>query len=162
MSGGRHLELAMSGGCHLELVRPKRGGPLFVYQDCRFLTHQRLVHHRRAALQSAGISTNQYSGHSCRIGAASTAARAGIEDSTTIKMLGRWESAAFLRYIRMPRDQLAAMSTRLARVPSVRNNCTLQQTLSLSHSLSHSLSLSLSFLSFVTASSSASWYRSPS
>ena len=96
-AGISRCAVAMSGGRHLELVRPKRGGPLFVFQDCRFLTRQRLVYHRRAALQCAGISPNQYSGHSCHIGAASTAARAGIENSTTIKMLGRWESAGFLR-----------------------------------------------------------------
>lgn len=36
--------------------------------------------------------------HSFRIGAATSAAKAGIEDST-IHMLGRWSSSAFLVYI---------------------------------------------------------------
>ena len=42
-----------------------------------------------------------YSGHSFRAGAATTAAKAGVEDSV-IKALGRWESSAYLIYMRLP------------------------------------------------------------
>ena len=52
------------------------------------------------------------SGHSFRIGAATTAALRGVEDSV-IKMLGRWESSAYQRYLRTPRKSLAALSARL-------------------------------------------------
>ena len=48
-------------------------------------------------------------GHSFCIGAPTSAVLAGVEDST-IQLLGRWWSAAFLRYIRTPHKQLAAMS----------------------------------------------------
>ena len=48
---------------------------------------------------------------SFRIGAATTAAKAGLEDST---MLGRWNSDAFLSYICTPREQLAHISPMLA------------------------------------------------
>ena len=73
------------------------------------MTRERLVSCIRRALSDAGIG---YSGHSFRIGAATTAALAGIEDST-IKMLGRWESSAYQRYLRTPRETLAAVSARL-------------------------------------------------
>ena len=42
-----------------------------------------------------------YAGHSRRIGAATTAAARGLEDST-IQMLCRWKSLAYLEYIRIP------------------------------------------------------------
>ena len=47
------------------------------------------------------------------IGAVTSAALAGVEDST-IQALGRWQSSAFLQYIRMLREQLATISSREA------------------------------------------------
>ena len=95
------------------LVRAEGTGPLFKFQDGRYLTRQRLVDHVRAALQEAGLDQSKYCGHSFRIGAATTAAKRGMEDSM-IKTLGRWKSLAYLEYIKIPRDQLAAYSTVLA------------------------------------------------
>ena len=43
----------------------------------------------KAALARAGIDSSRYSGHSFRIGAATTAAQVGIGDAT-IKAMGRW------------------------------------------------------------------------
>ena len=74
----------------------------------------RLAEKVRRALQVAGVLSIPYSGHSFRIGAATTAARLGVEDST-IKMLGRWRSNAYQLYIRTPREQLAAVSRQLVR-----------------------------------------------
>lgn len=93
-------------------VRGNGPGPLFRFNDGKPLTRQRLVAQVRLALQARGIDNSRYSGHSFRIGAATSAAAAGVEDST-IQMLGRWQSSAFLRYIRTPRDQLAALTSRL-------------------------------------------------
>ena len=45
-----------------------------------------------------GLCPEQYAGHSIRIGAATAAAIAGVEDST-ILMLGRRNSAALLRFV---------------------------------------------------------------
>ena len=47
------------------------------------------------------VSLTQFAGHSFRIGAATAAAGAGVED-TVICTLGRWNSSAFLAYIRTP------------------------------------------------------------
>ncbi|MGJ8945877.1 hypothetical protein AB9K17_23585, partial [Salmonella enterica subsp. enterica serovar Kentucky] len=55
----------------------------------------------------------KYSGDSFRIGATSTAAARGIEDST-IRTLGRWESAVYLLYVRVPRERLATLSQTLS------------------------------------------------
>ena len=64
----------------------------------------------RAALTSAGVDQQKYCGHSFRIGAATTAAAKGVEDSI-IKTLGRWESVAYLQYVQIPRNQLTNYSS---------------------------------------------------
>ena len=93
-------------------MRHKGHGPLFVFQDGSYLTRPKLVSALKEALTSIGIDHGQYNGHSFRIGAATTAAQRGIPDST-IQMLGRWQSAAYLRYIQTPRSQLTSISARL-------------------------------------------------
>ena len=93
-------------------VRPAVKGPLFVFANGTRLTRDRLVEAVCRALQQAGIPTAGYSGHSFRIGAATSAAEAGLQDSM-VKMLGRWESSAYQRYIQTPRATLAAFSARL-------------------------------------------------
>ena len=85
-------------------------GPLFVFADGRFLTRKKFVELVRAALAAAGVDQTKYCGHSFRIGAATTAATKGIEDSV-IKTLGRWESVAYLQYVRIPRSQLTGYSS---------------------------------------------------
>ena len=47
--------------------------------------------------------SEHYSGHSFRIGAATTAAECGLQDSM-IKAVERWESSAYQVYVRMPKD----------------------------------------------------------
>ena len=56
------------------------------------------------------IRPKAYTGHSFRIGAATTANAWGLNDST-IQMLGRWSSSAYLVYVRTPREQLATYSS---------------------------------------------------
>ena len=84
-------------------------GPLFVFEDGRFLTRQRFVDAVIEALERAGVDQTKYCGHSFRIGAATTAAARGVEDAM-IKTLGRWESVAYLQYMKIPRQQLAGYS----------------------------------------------------
>jgi len=92
--------------------RGKKEGPLFLFRNGSYLTRQRLVDAMRKALLKAGLDPVQFCGHSFRIGAATTAAKNGMEDSV-IKTLGRWRSLAYLEYIRIPRDQLASYSRML-------------------------------------------------
>ena len=68
----------------------------------------------RKALSAVGLDQSKYAGHSFRIGAATTAAAVGIEDST-IKTLGRWESAAYQLYVKLPREVLTSIASKLVK-----------------------------------------------
>ena len=96
------------------VVRGSEAGPFFRFSSGRPLSREVFVRKVCEALGPWGIDEKKYSGHSFRIGAATTAAAAGIEDSL-IKTLGRWESSAYLTYVRVPRDQLASISKKLSR-----------------------------------------------
>ena len=93
--------------------RGPHNGPLFLFQNKKPLTRVSLVLCLRKALKATGIDDSLYAGHSFRIGAATTALKAGISDSK-IKMLGRWESSAYQLYIRTSREELASVSSALA------------------------------------------------
>ena len=88
-------------------------GPLFRFEDGTPLTRVALVRELRSAISHAGVDPSPYSGHSFRIGAATTAAAVGIQDNI-IKMLGRWQSSAYQAYVKMPRAALVSVSSRLA------------------------------------------------
>ena len=94
-------------------IRPSHSGPMFIWQDGSPLTQQQFTHEVRIMLQLAGLCSSSYAGHSFRIGAATTAAQAGLP-SHLIKMLGRWESEAYQLYIRTPRETLVQVSSLLA------------------------------------------------
>ena len=68
----------------------------------------------KSALELLGVDASDFNDHSFRIGAASTAAANGIEDSL-IKTLGHCESDAYLRYIKIPREELANYTAMIAR-----------------------------------------------
>ena len=94
-------------------IRPPGAGPLFIHQDGTPLSRTQLVSKVRETLSNAGLQVGGFSGHSFCIGAASTAAQAGIPDSL-IQTLGRWKSAAFLSYLRTSQQQLLSVSRTLA------------------------------------------------
>ena len=95
-------------------IRPTVPGPLFVHMDGSALTRTDLVRAVQTALTDGGMDLSGYTGHSFRIGAASSAARAGLPDSL-IQTLGRWRSSAFQRYIRTPTTTLLSVSQALSR-----------------------------------------------
>ena len=97
-------------------VRGDAPGPLFRFANGKPLTRDRLVTAVRVALSAAGRSEGHSAGHSFRVGAATTAAQCGIPDSA-IQTLGRWKSAAYLAYVRIPREKLAAISRTLSTPP---------------------------------------------
>ena len=67
----------------------------------------------QTALAQAGLATQNYTGHSFRIGAATTAAAVGLEDSV-IRSLGRWRSSCYNRYVQLPAAELANFSRLLS------------------------------------------------
>ena len=94
------------------VLRGSGGGPFFTFGDGRYLTRERFVTAVRGALRRAGVDPTPYAGHSFRIGAATTAAQKGVQESL-IKTLGRWESAAYMVYIQTPQPTLCEVARTL-------------------------------------------------
>jgi hypothetical protein len=91
--------------------------PLFVSVDgaplAKYVFAKRLAH--LATL--VGVQ-GKVTPHSLRIGAATTAWRAGFTDRQ-IQKLGRWKSACFMRYIRSDADSLAKLNASLGNAPTM-------------------------------------------
>ena len=94
------------------VLRGNHDGPLFMFANGDHLSRERFVAQLRQALSAAEVDSSLYAGHSFRIGAATTAAMCGIQDSL-IKTLGRWKSSAYMVYIRTPPSTLVAVSRAL-------------------------------------------------
>ena len=99
----------------LDYIRQRQDTPgaFFLDSNQRPVRKVWFIQQVRQLIQSLGLPDHHYAGHSFRIGAATSAALAGVEDST-IQALGRWQSAAFLQYIRLPQDHLALISQQLS------------------------------------------------
>ncbi len=83
--------------------RPAVQGPLFIHFDHATLTKFQFQSVFKKALEATSfpVITKQYSSHSFRIGAATTAFLRGFT-SEDICELGRWTSSAYKSYIRVP------------------------------------------------------------
>ena len=101
---------------HYLALRGNKPGPLFQWEDGSSLSKPRFVKEVRAALTAAKLPAHKFAGHSFRRGAATTAAMAGIQDST-IQTLGRWKSSAYLLYIKIHPKTSAQVSPVLSRCP---------------------------------------------
>jgi len=94
-------------------IRGAKAGPLFCWESGTPLSKPKFVEHVRDGLKKAKLPAMDYAGHSSRIGAATTAAVMGLEDSA-IQTLGRWESSSYKRYIRQDPHFLTSLSPTLA------------------------------------------------
>ena len=72
------------------------------------LTRSKLTATIHCLLSQTRRCPHNYSSHSFRIGAATTAAAAGLP-TWLIKTLGRWSSNAYLSYVRCPIDVIASV-----------------------------------------------------
>ena len=70
------------------MVRGTEPGPLFTRVDGRYLSRDYFVTAVRTALTEAGLTAKHYAGYRFCIGAMTTAAQQGLQDSL-IKTLGR-------------------------------------------------------------------------
>ena len=104
-------------------IRDRAPGPFFLMPGDVPLSRDTLVKKAREALGLSGVEMDSYFGHSFRIGAATTAAMAGVEDSL-IRALGRWRSAAYLTYIRTPKETFGfGITAQLSRHLTVIGHC---------------------------------------
>ena len=81
-------------------LRGSLPGPLFLFNG-KGVNRNFFALNLRFHLRISGYDPQFYKGHSFRIGAATTAASLGMTDQE-IQKLGRWNSNAFKRYIRIP------------------------------------------------------------
>ena len=95
-------------------AHPHTQGPLFLDSQEKPVKKTWFVTEIRTILRTLGYPQDKYAGHSFRIGAATAAAQNGLEDSVT-KTLGRWQSSAFLQYIKTPQTHLATLSQSLTK-----------------------------------------------
>ena len=75
-------------------------GPLFTHADGSAFSHARVQVLLNVLFTACGMDPRIYKGHSFCIRAASEAARAGYSDAQ-IRLMGRWKSDAFRKYIRI-------------------------------------------------------------
>ena len=104
--------------CHVKGLLPylaMRGhhtGPLFILEDGKNLTRQRLCNLLDGLLTKLQIDTSKYNTHSFCIGAATTARQANIPDSL-IQLMRKWKSNAYLTYVKTSPVELAKLSKHL-------------------------------------------------
>ena len=100
--------------------RGNSSGPLFRFASGANLTRDTFVRNLREVIQASGLDPHSFSGHSFRSGAATVASSQGISDAN-LKLLGRWKSNAYQRYIKTPGPELAALARSLSQQPSNRS-----------------------------------------
>lgn len=80
-------------------LRPRLSGSFLMHADGLALSKFQFIAVFKKCLVAAGYDPNSYSSHSFRIGAATEAAKAGL-NAEAVKRIGRWDSDRFRLYIR--------------------------------------------------------------
>lgn len=83
---------------------PAPSDRLFVVDGSRPMTRFWFSARLRELRSNCGLSPEVYTAHSLRIGAATTAAL--LVPTPSLKSLGRWSSAAYVRYIRFNKNEI--------------------------------------------------------
>ena len=86
---------------------------LFTMSSGNPLTRKELTHFVSVILRLLGIDPQNFSGHSFRIGGATSASVAGLHDYQ-IKLLGRWSSDCYKSYIRSPVSMFLQIATQIS------------------------------------------------
>ena len=81
------------------LLRGYAVGPLFAFPDLSPVPRQFFSKNLKLLITFAGLDFSRYLGHSFRIGGASYYAELGYTDAQ-LRLMGRWGSNAFIKYIR--------------------------------------------------------------
>ena len=89
-------------------LRGSNNGPLFLFEDRKPLSKDRLNNRLQKELKVSGFE-GHFTLHSFRVGAATTAAALGFPDHL-IQAMGRWSSDAYKIYIKLPVDRLISAS----------------------------------------------------
>ena len=87
--------------------------PMFQFKDGTPLSWRTLASILHTLLDLCGLQSNNYNTHSFRIGAATTAAAASLP-LCLIKILGRWRSDSYERYIHLPQATLLLVPSTMA------------------------------------------------
>ena len=88
------------------LVRGDSDGPLFCMPNLDPISREMFTKYLKINLSYCGLNTDLYKSHSLRIGGATYYAELGLSDEQ-IRLIGRWKSNAFKKYIRSKRILLA-------------------------------------------------------
>ena len=93
----------------------KSSAPLYLTNKNEALTRQFFIDKLKIVLELCGFDPKLYNGHSFRSGAATSAGKANVEDHM-IKVLGRWRSDSYCRYIKTSSQSIKAAQHSLTQV----------------------------------------------